>query len=120
MQKISHGEFIKQITLDGYYAIIATPYKSFNTEAEQIDTLNKWLEIAKTCHRDLALKDYGKFAIQGNKLVRIVHNTNSILTLKGFKVYKYADRYILVKTSYDDYCGYYIKLIIYHKVNVLW
>ena len=120
MQKISHTEFIKQVTSEGYYAIIATPYKSFNTETEQINTLNKWLEVAKTCQRDLALKDYGKFTIQGNKLVRIVNGTNSILNLKGFKIYKYVDKYILVKTAYDDYCGHYIKLIIYHKVNVLW
>lgn len=119
MQKISHAEFIKQVTSDGYYAIIATPYKSFNTETEQISTLNKWLEVAKTCQRDLALKDCGKFSIQGNKLVRIVNGMNSILDLKGFKVYKYIDRYILVKMQYDNYCGYYIKLIIYYKVNTL-
>lgn len=117
--KITQAQFISEVTNSGYYAIIGTPYKSVQTEEEQNATFSKWLELSKICHRELAKKDYGTFSKQGNKLVRIVDGNRSVLSLYGFTVYKYADRYILAKKQYDSYCGYYIKFIIYHRVNTL-
>ena len=109
--KISQVQFLKEVQGKNL-ALLACPFKTWNSLTEEVEEQkSKWLNIAyKYNTANVAQKNYALASVKGKRLNR----GDSSLNIAGYEVYKYANKYILIKVTEDkNFDEFSIKLILY-------
>lgn len=109
--KITQTQFLKEVQ-GRRLALLACPFKTWNALTEEVEEQkNKWLNIAYNYPtKEVAQKAYSLASVKGKRLNR----GNSCLDVVGYEVYKYDNKYVLIKVIDDKkFNEFSIKLILY-------
>lgn len=110
--KITQVQFLKEVQ-GKKLALLACPFKTWNALTEEVEERkNKWLDIAYNYPtNEVSQKAYSFVSVKGKRLSR----GDSCLDVVGYEVYKYNNKYILIKVEENKHFEEFsIKLILYH------